>query len=257
MKNVTSYNESAWNHQARSGNKWTIPVAPDVIAKARQGDWEIVLTPVKAVPREWFGELKGKKVLGLASGGGQQCPVLAAAGADVTLLDFSAEQLGKDRLVAERDGLEIATVQGDMRDLSVFADNTFDLIFHPVSNTFIPDVLPVWREAFRVLKPGGELLAGVINPVYYLFSENDLLNSDTLTVRYKIPFSDLEQLSDEERQKYIDDNEPLVFGHTLDDQIGGQLRAGFVLIDMYEDGWPEVSLDKYIKSMLATRARKP
>src|SRR5690606_7312110 len=114
-------------------------------------------------PKQWFGTLKGKDVLCLASGGGQQVPILAAAGGRVTSFDNSEEQLSRDRAVAEREGLGVETVQGDMADLSVFPDASFDLVFHPASNLFIPDVNPVWRECFRVLRPGGRLLSGFLN----------------------------------------------------------------------------------------------
>src|SRR6185295_686017 len=104
-------------------------------------------------------------------GGGQQAPILAAAGAIVTTLDFSPKQLAQDRLVAERDGLTLTTVQGDMTDLSMFADESFDLDFHPVSNTYVPEIRPVWREAYRVLRCGGSLLAGFINPINFVFDD--------------------------------------------------------------------------------------
>ena len=81
-------------------------------------------------------------MLCLASGGGQQGPILAAAGANVTVFDNSPRQLAQDRLVADREGLAIETVLGDMADLSAFPDARFDLIVHPVSNVFVPDVRP-------------------------------------------------------------------------------------------------------------------
>ena len=151
---VREHNRIVWNKSIEWGNPWTIPVGPEEIAAARRGEWDIILTPTKPVPKAWFprltdsGRLQGVRVLGLASGGGQQGPILAAAGARVTVFDNSPRQLGQDRMVAEREGLEIATVEGDMRDLSVFEDGSFDLIVHPVSNVFVPDVRPVWREAF-------------------------------------------------------------------------------------------------------------
>ena len=104
------------------------------------------------MPADWFPALPGLDVLCLASSGGQQAPVLAAAGAAVTVLDNSPAQLARDRLVADRDGLELATVEGDMADLSAFPNGRFGLVFHPCSNCFVPQVRPVWREAFRVLR---------------------------------------------------------------------------------------------------------
>ena len=99
------------------GNRWTLPVDAACIAAARAGTWEVVLTPTKPVPSVWFPPLVGQPVLLLAGAGGQQAPVLAAAGAHVTVLDNSPAQLAQDRAVATREGLAIETVLGDMRDL--------------------------------------------------------------------------------------------------------------------------------------------
>lgn len=252
------YNRRAWDREVAKGNRWTQPVGPEVIAQARAGAWTIVLTPTRPVPASWFPPLVGAKVLGLACGGGQQGPILAAAGAEVTILDNSAAQLGQDRLVAEREGLRLRTEQGDMRDLARFADGTFDLIVHPVSNCFVDAVLPVWREAHRVLRQGGLLLAGFMNPASCLFDQADW-DRGRLTVRHRIPYSDLESLPEPERRAMLlDKGEPLVWGHTLEDQLQGQLAAGFVLTGLYEDDWGgESPLDPFLKSFLATRARKP
>ncbi|MEZ4634947.1 MAG: methyltransferase domain-containing protein [Caldilineaceae bacterium] len=140
-----------------------------------------------------------------------------------------------------------------MRDLPVFPNNTFDLIFHPVSNLFIPDVRPVWQEAYRVLKPNGVLLAGFSNPIHYLFDQR-AADEGVLTVRYTLPYSDLSSIDADERSVYIDADEALEFGHTLTDQIGGQLDAGFALTGFYEDGWPGTALDDYTDTFIATRS---
>lgn len=255
--NIRDYNRRAWDRQVEDGNRWTVPVSPAETAAARRGDWSVVLTPTKPVPREWFPSLAGLKVLCLASGGGQQGPILAAAGARVTVFDNSPKQLAREREVAARDGLAIETVEGDMRDLSVFPDAGFDLIFHPCSNCFIPDVVPVWREAFRVLVSGGVLLAGFVNPALYIFDDAAATDRRELVVRHAIPYSDTESLTDDERRRYTDKDEPMAFGHTLEDQIGGQLRAGFVLTDLFEDRNPEHPIANYLPTSIATRARKP
>ncbi len=254
---IVQYNRKAWTNEVEKQNIWTIPVSSEQIERARAGDFEMVLTPTKPVPKDWFGDIKGKKVLCLASGGGQQGPIFAALGADVTVFDNCPAQLEKDEMVAKRDGLSISLVQGDMRDLSVFSDDTFDLIFHPVSNCFAPDVLPVWRECYRVLKIGGALLAGFQNPFVYLF-DMDEWDKGNLVIRYKVPYSDVDQLSKQRLQKYIDDGEPLVFGHTLSDQIGGQIVAGFYITGFLEDiqGREDGLLDPYIATFIATRAVK-
>jgi SAM-dependent methyltransferase len=253
---IRAFNRKAWDRQVEQGNMWTKPVSSDEVAAARRGDWKVVLTPVKPVPREWFGQLAGRDVLCLASGGGQQGPILAAAGARVTVLDNSPRQLGQDRMVAERDGLEIATVEGSMMELSMFEDESFDLIFHPVSNGFVPDVRPVWREAYRVLRHGGVLLAGITNPLVYMFDMNKLEQGE-LEVRWSIPYADIESLSEEQLKAFEEKGDPLEWSHTLESQIGGQTEAGFLIAGFYEDIDPGDPLEKITPTFIATRAIKP
>jgi SAM-dependent methyltransferase len=256
---IVEYNRQAWDNQVQNGNQWTQPVTRQQVIAARLGHWQIVLTPTRPVPRNWFGELSGCSVLCLAGGGGQQGPLLAAAGAKVTVFDNSPAQLGQDELVARRDGLDITTVCGDMQRLDCLADNSYDLIVHPCSNGFIPNVIPVWNESFRVLRPGGRLMTGFTNPLYYLF-DYSAMKKGKLRVKYSIPYADERDMSHEDLQQLIDDGEPLEFGHTLTDQLGGQTDAGFRLIGFYEDGWPEgptAQLSKYIQCFVATLAEKP
>jgi SAM-dependent methyltransferase len=238
----------AWNRESRKGSRWTMPVTPDVIRAARTGNWTVVLTPTKAVPAAWFPELSGKAVLCLASGGGQQAPVLAAAGADVVSFDLSDEQLRKDSDVAERENLALRCVQGDMADLSVFDSASFDLIFHPISNVFVPDVNAVWRECFRVLKPGGQLLAGFMNPSFFLFDHDVAERTGALVVTHSLPYVALNSENDRAAE----------FSHSLEDQLGGQLAAGFTVLGLYEDHWPDGTspLNRFCPVAIATRAVK-
>lgn len=249
------YNRQAWNAQVAQKNEWTIPVDSAEIGRARQGDWRVLLTPTIPVPRDWFPNLRNCDVLALASGGGQQGPIFAAAGACVTVFDNSDQQLAQDRIVAEREGLSLTTVQGDMANLNAFADRSFDLVFNPCSNCFAEDVRPVWRECARVLRPGGILLVGFTTPAMFIF-DGQKLESGTFSVRHSLPFSELTDIAPEERQAYIDKSEPLMFGHTLDDQIGAQLQAGFVLTGLFEDRDPTSALSKYMATYIATRAVK-
>ncbi|QDV35701.1 class I SAM-dependent methyltransferase [Tautonia plasticadhaerens] len=255
-RDILDYNRHAWDRQVERGNRWIVPVGPEEVARARRGDWSIVLTPTRAVPHDWFPPLSGLDVLCLASGGGQQGPILAAAGAKVTVLDNSPNQLARDRLVADREGLDLAPVEGDMADLGMFPGGRFDLIVHPCSNGFAPDVRPVWREAFRVLRPGGTMLSGFANPVLYLFDEFARERGE-FRVAHTIPYSDLASLGEEDRRRLADRDEPLAFGHTLGDQIGGQIEAGFALVGFYEDADPESLLGAYLPTFIATRSLKP
>src|SRR5262245_4238169 len=238
---IRAYNRHAWDRNVEKLDKWTIPVSSECVAAARRGEWSILLTPTRPVPRTWFPPLNGCEVLCLASGGGQQGPILAAAGARVTVLDNSPKQLAQDRFVADREWLVITAIEGDMRDLSMLRDSSFDLIVHPCSNVFVPEVRPVWREAFRVLRPGGAMLSGFFNPAFFIFDPFKA-ESGQLEVRHRLPYSDTGSLTDEELQRFTDRDEPLVFGHSLEDQIAGQLDAGFLLAGIYEDVFPESPL---------------
>ena len=239
--------------QVTEANRWTRAVSSATIAAARHGEWEIVLTPTTPVPRTWFPPLEGARVLCLASGGGQQGPVLAAAGARVTVFDNSPNQLAQDRAVAGRDGLAIDTVEGDMCDLGVFADASFDLIVHPCANGFVPDILPVWREASRVTRPGGVLLAGFCNPLLYIFDEARAAAGE-LIARYSLPYSDLTSRPGVERDAMMARGEPASFSHSLTEQIGGQLDAGFALAALYEDAWHDDSAYNNLPLFVATRS---
>ena len=254
---VPGYNREAWDRQVEDGNQWTVPFGHEVIEAARQGRWEVLLTDQKYVPREWFPEMSGADVLCLASGGGQQAPTFAAAGANVTVLDNSPKQLAQDRFVAERESLDLKTVQGDMRDLSAFADESFDLVFHPVSNLFVPEVRPVWSEAFRVLRKGGALLAGFLNPVVYIFDLELADDTGEVRVRYSLPYSDAASRTEEELGRQMESGEPLEFSHTLEEQIGGQTEAGFLISGFYEDHHRDDPIANFMPTFVATRAIKP
>ena len=148
-----------------------------------------------------------------------------------------------------------------MAHLEPLADESFDLIVHPVSNVFAPELQPVWNEAFRVLRPGGVLLTGFTNPDLYLFDVEHGKATGELRVKYSLPYSDIESLTDAERAKYTDNDEPLEFSHTFEEQLGGQLAAGFVLTAFFEDTWEpgddDVLIGRYMATFFATRAVKP
>src|ERR1041385_6506883 len=199
---IRSYNREAWNREVEGGkNRWSQPVDSETIAKARQDDFSVLLSENIPVPHKWFSPLQGAEVLCLASGGGQQGPNLAAAGARVTVFDNSPAQLQQDQLVAKRESLPLRTVEGDAADLSMFANESFDLIFNPVSTVFMPDVRLVWKECARVLRPGGILMTGFMNPVHYIF---DLYKMDEgiLEIANSIPYSDLESISKQDLEEH-------------------------------------------------------
>lgn len=256
MDDISAYNRDAWNKEVEGGeNRWTQPVSHEVIEKARQGEFGILLTENLPVPQRWFPPLKGADVLCLAAGGGQQGPILAAVGANVTVFDNSPNQLKQDQLVAEREALNLKLVEGNAADLSVFADASFDLIFNPCSSVFMQDIRVVWKGCSRVLRGDGILMTGSMNPVHYIF---DLFKMDEgiLEVAHAIPYSDLTSIPKDDLDEQLKKGLPLEFGHSLTDLLGGQCVAGLAIVDMYEDLMLESPLHKYHPSYIATRAVK-
>lgn len=253
----TDINSKTWDEWARGGCEWSVPITHEEYESACRGEWGVYLTPCVQVPREWFGSLAGAEVLGLASGGGQQMPIFSALGARCTVFDNSQAQLDAEKMVAAREGYDITIVKGDMTKPLPFPSERFDLIFHPVSNCYIEEVYPVWRECARVLKKSGVLLAGFDNGLNFLFDDDGTL---PLTAAHRLPYNPL-QMPAQERQRLIDSGEGIQFSHSLTEQIGGQLRAGLTLTDLYEDRDREGCgrrnlLREYAPQYIATRAVK-
>ena len=176
-------------------------------------------------------------------------PVFAALGAECTVLDYSSRQLESERAVSEREGYAIDIVRSDMTKPLPFADESFDLIFHPVSNCYVREVEPIWRECFRVLRPGGTLLAGMDHYVNYITDDTEtrIVNS--------LPFDPL--TNPEHRRQLEATDSGMQFSHTITEQLGGQLAAGFTLLELYEDTNGEGRLHEMnIPTFLASRSVK-
>ncbi|MBA8737423.1 class I SAM-dependent methyltransferase [Chromobacterium violaceum] len=258
ISQLIEHNRQAWNNQASQNCQWSRPVSAEDIEAARRGEMYPRLTP-SPIPQHWLGDLRGAKVLCLAAGGGQQAPLLAAAGAIVTVYDLSDAQLDIDRQVAERERLSLRCIQGDMSDLRNFCNECFDLIFHPISNLYVPDVELVWRECARVLRPKGRLLASFYNPALFIDDrDQNLAHEGLLRPKYRIPYADTQQLDLELLAVKKSKGEALIFGHSLTSLIGGQLAAGLQLLDLIED-WqptPRLLLEAYLPGFIATCSQK-
>ena len=248
--NYQDINAETIDRWVEEGWTWGKPISHETFLKAKDGDWQVVLTPTKPVPREWFGDLQGKKLLGLASGGGQQMPIFAALGADCTVLDYSKKQLESEKLVAEREGYAIRIIRADMTKRLPFDDGEFDMIFHPVSNCYVEEVKPIWKECFRVLKPGGWLLAGTDHFI------NFMVDDDEKMIVNSLPFNPLK--NPEQMAQVQQSQSGVEFSHSLEEQIGGQLEAGFILKELYEDTNGQGRLHELrIPTFLAMRSQKP
>ncbi|WP_430788019.1 class I SAM-dependent methyltransferase [Virgibacillus flavescens] len=244
----TKVNSETWDKWSKEKFIWTVPLTAEQFAMAKKGEWDIFLTPNKPVPKDWIGELENKRVLGLASGGGQQGPILSSQGAKVTILDYSKSQLEADRSVSEREGYRINLVHADMTKELPFEDESFDLIIHPVSNCYVQDIHHVWSEAHRILKKDGLLISGFTNPILYALEEEQ--GRDYIS--RKLPVDPLNDLTEEELQVQMKE-EGIQFSHSLDSQIGGQCLAGFKIEGLYED---KANKDDEIPLFISTKARK-
>ncbi len=247
--NYQKFNSKAIDKWVDSGWQWGIPISHEDYIKAKNGDWKVFLTPTKSVPKDWFGDLKDKKILGLASGGGQQIPIFSACGAECTVLDYSDKQLQSEREVAEREGYTVDIIKADMTNKLPFDDESFDIIFHPVSNDYIEKVEPVFRECYRVLKKGGILLAGLGNGFNYIVDEKEE------KIIYALPFNPL--VNKEHERMLLEADAGYQFSHTVAEQIGSQLKVGFTLTNIEDDTNGEGRLHEMgIPTYMMTRAVK-
>lgn len=252
---IVNHNKDAWNIVSENNEEWTNKFSKKIITEAKNGKWDVVLTQKKSVPKEWFPPLKGLKVLGLASGGGQQMPIFAALGAEVTSFDYSHMQLAKDKEVAAENNLLITTIEGDMRNLSVFIDNTFDLVFNPISTVYIPDVFNTYKETFRILKPGGLFMTGFLNPSIFLFDEIKKENKE-FEIKYNIPFDPIKDYDPKMLSLFLRRKRRISYGHSLSQLIGYQNDVGFEIINFYED-YGKDPLNEFMACEIATCSRKP
>ena len=248
-KSYQEINAETIDRWVEEGWEWGQPISHETYLNTKNGNWNVLLTPTNPVPHEWFGNLKDKKILGLASGGGQQMPIFKALGGNCTVLDYSDKQLEAEKMVAEREKYEIEIIKADMTKKLPFADNSFDIIFHPVSNSYIEKVEPVFKECYRILKKGGILLCGLDIGTNYTVDEKEekIINS--------LPFNPL--VNEEQRKQLEEQDCGIQFSHTISEQIGGQLKAGFRLTDIYDDtnGFGRLH-ELNIASFVATRAIK-
>lgn len=247
--NYQDINSKTIDKWVEDGWEWGKPISIDIYNDALNGKWDVLLTPTKPVPHHWFGELNGKKLLGLASGGAQQIPIFCALGAKCVVLDNSKRQIESEIELSKKCNYEVETLLYDMTKKLPFDDESFDIIFHPVSNCYVLEVEPIFKECYRILKKGGILLCGLDNGINYVFDDEEKY------VLNKLPFNPLK--NDEQMKQLVDNDCGIQFSHTIEEQIGGQLKAGFMLVDLYEDTNGSGNLHNHnIPSFLATKAIK-
>jgi SAM-dependent methyltransferase len=214
MNEFLAHNKVAWNERARLRKRHTRTVAP-----------EDLRNPMPVFdPENWMGNLAGKELLCLASGGGLQSALGAAAGARTTVVDLSPGMLELDRKIARENKLEVRTFESSMDDLSIFGDEIFDIVVQPVSSCYIPDVAPLYREVARILKPGGLYISQHKQPVNLQASL--LPGSAGYVVQEPYYRSGPLPPTVESLHREADSVEHL---HRWDQLLGGMCREGFVI----------------------------
>jgi len=192
------------------------------------------------VPPEFLEQIAGKDVLCLASGGGQQTAVFGILGANVSVLDFSGNQLAGDRQAAAHYGYPLNAVQGVMTDLSAFADNSFDIIWHPYSINFIPDPQLVFTEVARVLRPNGLYRLTFSNP-FRAGIDDESWCGNGYAINH--PYVDGTELWADDSTWMVEGKDgskqpiagPKEFNHTLGAVVNGIVGRGFKLLHLWED----------------------
>ena len=224
MKDIDIYKQVEKNidNLVDGGVGFSIPVTREQIE-----DYKITRECEFMPPREWIPEnIADMKVLLIAGAGGQQAPLFAALGADVTVIDLSDKMLEKDRIVAERENLKINIEKGNICDLSRFSDSSFDLIMNPPSLFYVPDIMPVFKECGRVLKDGGIFIMWAANPINYMCNHDSEKN--LYYICNPLPFISYEHDKGCAEAGWIE------YGHTLESYIGGQIKCGFAIIGFIE-----------------------
>ncbi|WP_022753981.1 class I SAM-dependent methyltransferase [Butyrivibrio fibrisolvens] len=240
MKNVYEQVEENIDKLVVNQADWTACATAEELESARNSR-PILRFYDKEVPESWLKDIKGKSVLCLAGAGGLQAPILACAGAKVTVIDISNKMLDKDREIADRENLDIEIVKGNMCDLSMFEDESFDLIINPPSLMYIPDLSLVYKECYRVLKNGGQFIIMAPSPVNYLCDFVEDENGGYYKAVHKMPWC----------SKDYDDSGWIEYGHSMEEYLGGLIQCGFVL-----DGYMECQREDITELMFMVRAIK-
>jgi SAM-dependent methyltransferase len=193
--------------------------------------------------------LAGQRVLALAGGGGWHPVLFAELGADTTVLDISARQLKTVRDLAKSRGTNVRALQGDMRDLSRFADGSFDLVWHSHSIVFVPDADRVIAEVGRVLAPGGMYRGSTMHPVtlrmYGMWNGSGWGFRQSYFEDGAVPFDDT-------TWEFTDvkvDAPTLEYGHRISDLINAMAAAGLVVDGFWETTPGEISTKKPLRAL--------
>ncbi len=256
---VSEHNKGVWERMSAEGeNRSALP--PELERAQCVSEFRVLPLAVSVeLPTTWWGELRGKDVLCVASGGGFQGPILAAAGANVSVLDISVRQLERDRAMAEKHGLSdrLTTIPADAATEWPVEASGVDLVVIPFATGLFADVHHLWKEAYRVLRSGGRLVAGMTNPAAFLFDQDAAQHGFPLAV-HRLPYSDLDRPDLAQLRALTQQRRPLCFSHSLEALVGGQVSVGFRLSHLGEPSQPGAPQDRLMMATeFVTVATKP
>jgi ubiquinone/menaquinone biosynthesis C-methylase UbiE len=117
-------------------------------------------------------DVRGKRVIVLGCGGGQDAVALGRMGAIAVGIDQSERQIEYARTFAARHiAANASFVVGTVDDLSRFDDGSFDAAVSAHMLNYVERIEQTLREAARVLKPGGSLALSVRHPADAMLSD--------------------------------------------------------------------------------------
>ena len=223
---MLAHNARAWDRLAEGLAPLARPAADEAFADPRT--W---LGSGGSAGRSWLPDrLDGLEVLCLAAGGGKHGPLYAAAGARVTVIDLSSAMLDLDRQVARERRIDMEILQGSMDDLSMLAAARYDLVIHPVSTCYVPDVRRVFTEVARITKPGGRYVSQHKTPASLQASAEPTAGGRYALTR---PQTSGEPLPPEPPSR-LRETGTQEFIHSLTSLLGGICAAGFTIEDVCE-----------------------
>ncbi len=236
MDELAAFNRSRWNALAKARIQYSRPK----LELDEKGAWDYLNTHL-GISHEPMPQIAGKDVFCLASGGGQQTAVFGILGANVTVLDLSDTQLERGREAANHHGYALTAVHGDMRDLSQFADNSFDIVFHAFSINFVPDAAMVIKQVGRIVRPGGWYRLTFANP-FWTMEETDWTEAgypikQTYITGQKLQYTDAEWTFEDDDGNPQKVEGPHEFMHTYSAVLNGLIAANFRINGFRE--WPE------------------
>lgn len=240
MKDIFEQVEKNIDSLAAKHVDWSACASKEQLQAARAGKLKLQLFD-KDVPDEWLADIKGKKVLCLAGAGGLQAPLLACAGASVTVIDLSSKMLEQDKKIAADEKLPIEIVKGNMCDLSMFDNEYFDYIINPPSLMYVPRLSVVFRECYRILDKGGVFILMAPNPINYVCDYIDDENGGYYKAVHRMPFCSMD----------YDDSGWIEYGHTMEAYLGGLIECGFLV-----NGYVECQMEDITELYFMARAIK-